>query len=186
MAPDIASRPSPASIAKSELQVVAIRRWLVRVPLKHPIAWASGTRSGVTRLIVELTTAGGIKGYGETICLLDAIPAVLDNVVIPCAVGKSVDQAESIYRVGAGYYHHKGAAVMAICAVEMAMWTVRRWPAASRSIDSGVVRGVIPWRSVPTCWRATATSALPMRRISRSAGIRRSRRSASTNPPTSH
>ena len=75
-------------------------------------------------MIVELTTAGGIKGYGETICLLDAIPAVLDNVVIPCAIGKSVDQAESIYRhvLGAGYYHHKRAAVMAICAVEMAMW----------------------------------------------------------------
>jgi len=78
----------------------------------------------VTRLIVELTTTGGLKGYGETICLLDAIPGVLDNVVIPCAIGKTVDQAESIYRhvLGAGYYHHKRAAVMAICAVEMAMW----------------------------------------------------------------
>ena len=37
---------------------------------------------------------------------------------------KTVDQAESLYRhvLGSGYYHHKRAAVMAICAVEMAMW----------------------------------------------------------------
>lgn len=120
----IAERSPPPLLTRSDLQIARIRRWLVRVPLKHPIAWASGTRSGVTRLIVELTTAAGIQGYGETICLLDAIPAVLDHVVIPCAIGKTVDQAESIYRhvLGAGYYHHKRAAVMAICAVEMAMW----------------------------------------------------------------
>ncbi len=115
---------TPATQSAADLRIASLRRWLVRVPLKHPIAWASGTRSGVTRLVVEITTQGGLKGYGETICLLDAIPAVLDHVVMPCAIGKSVDQTESLYRhvLGAGYYHHKRAAVMAICAVEMAMW----------------------------------------------------------------
>ena len=127
MPPDIASRAShPHRMsAKSELRrsSPSVAGWC---------ACRSSTRSPGRRerdrasrgLIVELTTAGGIKGYGETICLLDAIPAVLDNVVIPCAIGKSVDQAESLYRhvLGAGYYHHKRAAVMAICAVEMAMW----------------------------------------------------------------
>jgi L-rhamnonate dehydratase len=124
MPPHGVPNASLPSLGHDDLRIASIRRWLVRVPLKHPIAWASGTRSGVTRLIVELTTAAGLKGYGETICLLDAIPAVLDNVVIPCAIGKTVDQAESIYRhvLGAGYYHHKRAAVMALCAVEMAMW----------------------------------------------------------------
>src|SRR5450432_3835849 len=97
MRPDLPMIAAPPA-ADCDLRVAAIRRWLVRVPLKHPITWASGTRSGVTRLIVELTTTGGLKGYGETICLLDAIPGVLDNVVIPCAIGKTVDQAESMYR----------------------------------------------------------------------------------------
>jgi L-alanine-DL-glutamate epimerase-like enolase superfamily enzyme len=45
-------------------------------------------------------------------------------VVLPFLVGKRVDQAERLYRhvLGAGYYHHKRAAVMALCAGEMAMW----------------------------------------------------------------
>lgn len=113
-----------AAAPHNDLTIASIRRWLVRVPLKNPIVWGSGTRTGVTRVVVELTTTGGITGYGESICLLDAIPAVLDRIVMPIAIGKSVDQAESLYRhvLGAGYYHHKRAAVMAICAVEMAMW----------------------------------------------------------------
>jgi L-alanine-DL-glutamate epimerase-like enolase superfamily enzyme len=81
-------------------------------------------RSGVTRLVARITTETGATGWGETICLLDAIPAVLDALVIPAALGRTVDQAEALHRhvLGGGYYHHKRAAVMAICAVEMAMW----------------------------------------------------------------
>jgi len=124
LTPDQAPPPRSAAVSQKDLAIVSIRRWLVRVPLKNPIVWGSGTRSGVTRIVVEITTAGGITGYGESICLLDAIPAVLDHVVMPLAIGKSADQAESLYRhvLGAGYYHHKRAAVMALCAVEMAMW----------------------------------------------------------------
>ncbi len=115
------STPAPSA---SDLTIVDIRRWLVRVPVNKPMVWGSGARTGVTRVIVELTTAGGVTGWGESICLLDAIPAVLDRIVMPVAMGKQVDQAESLYRhvLGSGYYHHKRAAVMATCAVEMAMW----------------------------------------------------------------
>ena len=44
--------------------------------------------------------------------------------MIPLAIGHGVDEAERFHRhvLGAGYYHHKRAAVMAMCAVEMAMW----------------------------------------------------------------
>jgi glucarate dehydratase len=108
----------------SDLAIQSIRRWLVRVPVRTPMVWGSGVRTGVTRLVVELTTAGGVVGWGETICLLDAIPPVLDRVVIPLAHGRGVDAVEAFHRhvLGAGYYHHKRAAVMAMCAVEMAMW----------------------------------------------------------------
>lgn len=106
------------------LRIVEARYWMVRMPFRSDMEWASGRRSGTTRLLVRLTTAGGIVGWGETISLLDAIPAVLERVVLPIALTKSVDQAEALHRhvLGAGYYHHKRAAVMAICAVEMAMW----------------------------------------------------------------
>ncbi len=97
---------------------------MVRVPFNSEMVWGSGVRSGVTRLVVRVTTERGVTGWGETICLLDAVPAVLDRVVIPHAIGHGVDEVERFHRhiLGAGYYHHKRAAVMAMCAVEMAMW----------------------------------------------------------------
>ena len=108
----------------SELVIESSRHWLLRIPLNRPMAWASGARTHVTRIVVEVRTRGGVVGYGESICLLDAVPAVLQKVVLPLLKGKRVDQAEAVYRhvLGAGYYHHKRAAVMAICAAEMAMW----------------------------------------------------------------
>jgi glucarate dehydratase len=106
------------------LRIVSTKHWMLRMPFHSDMEWASGRRSGATRLVVRLETANGTVGWGETICLLDAIPAVLERVVLPIALTKTVDQAESLHRhvLGAGYYHHKRAAVMAICAVEMAMW----------------------------------------------------------------
>ena len=111
-------------MAQQDLAITSIRHWLIHIPFTAPILWGSGARSGPTRLVVEITTASGIRGYGETICLLDSIEPVLVNVVMPLALEKTVDQAESLTRhvLGAGYYHHKRAAVMALCAVEMAMW----------------------------------------------------------------
>ncbi len=106
------------------LQIVAARHVMVRVPFRELIEWGSGVRTGATRLLVRIETADGAVGWGETICLLDAIEPVLRNVVLPLALQHRVDEAEALHRhvLGAGYYHHKRAAVMATAAVEMAMW----------------------------------------------------------------
>lgn len=106
------------------LAITATRHWLVYIPFDSPIVWGSGKRAGSTRLIVEVTTASGLKGYGETIALLDFVPVVLEKVVLPLALGRSVADVERLHRhvLGAGYYHHERAVVMALAAVEMAMW----------------------------------------------------------------
>jgi L-rhamnonate dehydratase len=106
------------------LTITATRHWLVYIPFDSPIVWGSGKRAGSTRLIVEVTTAAGLKGYGETIALLDFVPVVLEKVVLPLAIGRSVADVERLHRhvLGAGYYHHERAVVMALAAVEMAMW----------------------------------------------------------------
>ena len=124
MAHSVPPLPPPSPASADDLAIASVDRWLVRMPLNATIVWGSGVRSGVTRLIVRVTTRGGLVGWGETICLLDAIPAVLDHAVIPHAIGHGVDEVERFHRhvLGAGYYHHKRAAVMAMCAVEMAMW----------------------------------------------------------------
>lgn len=109
---------------QNPLSITHVRHWLIYIPFESPIVWGSGKRAGSTRLVAEVTTAGGIKGYGETIALLDFVPTVFEKVVAPLALGRSVADVETLHRhvLGAGYYHHERAAVMALAAVEMAMW----------------------------------------------------------------
>lgn len=106
------------------LKIVAVRHWKVAMPFKEALEWGSGKRPAATRLIVELTLANGVKGYGETICLLEFIEPVLINTIFPIALQHCAQDVERFTRhvFGAGYYHHKRAAVMAMAAVEMAMW----------------------------------------------------------------
>ncbi len=106
------------------LQVVAARHWQVAMPFVTALEWGSGKRPAATRLIVELTLANGTVGYGETICLLEFIEPVLVNTIFPIALAHRASDVERFSRhvFGAGYYHHKRAAVMAMAAVEMAMW----------------------------------------------------------------
>lgn len=97
---------------------------LVRAPFNEAILWGSGRRAGATRLVCRIETESGGYGWGETIALIDAVPAVFDRVVAPLADGYAISDVERLHRhvLGAGYYHHKRAAVMAIAALEMAMW----------------------------------------------------------------
>ncbi|WP_160152202.1 mandelate racemase/muconate lactonizing enzyme family protein [Microbulbifer sp. ALW1] len=106
------------------MKIVDIQRWLIRMPFSEDILWASGRRLGATRIVVRITTDEGTEGWGETICLLDTVRAVFDEVVMPLARGYCVTEVERFTRnvLGAGYYHHKRAAVMACAAMEMAMW----------------------------------------------------------------
>ncbi len=112
---------------RGDLEIASIRHWIVHVPLTSAISWSSGKRSGSTRLICEVETRGGVKGYGETICLLDFVPAVFEGVVAPLGAGLKVTEVERLTRAaeGAGYYHHKRALVFALSALEMAMWDAR-------------------------------------------------------------
>lgn len=106
------------------MKIVAVRHWKVAMPFREALEWGSGKRPAATRLIVELTLANGVKGYGETICLLEFIEPVLVNTIFPIALQHCAQDVERFTRhvFGAGYYHHKRAAVMAMAAVEMAMW----------------------------------------------------------------
>ncbi len=106
------------------LQITNIRHWKIRMPFKEALHWGSGRRPAATRLVVEIELANGIKGYGETICLLEFIEPVLINTIFPLALKYKVHDVERFTRhvFGAGYYHHKRAAVMAMAAIEMAMW----------------------------------------------------------------
>lgn len=104
--------------------ITEVKHWLIRMPFNEEILWASGRRIGTTRLIVRIVTEDGTIGWGESICLIDTVQAVFEKVVAPLAIGYPVSDIERFTRhvLGAGYYHHKRAAVMAMSAMEMAMW----------------------------------------------------------------
>jgi len=108
----------------ADSRISRVDHWLVRMPLSETILWGSGKRSGTTRLIVRIETSDGGIGWGETISLIDTVPAAFSRIVAPVAIGYRVADVERLHRhvLGAGYYHHKRAAVMAIAALEMAMW----------------------------------------------------------------
>ena len=133
------------SIYENTLSKIAhVQHWLIRMPLAETILWGSGKRSGTTRLIVRLETDDGIVGWGETISLIDTVPAVFARIVAPLAVGYPITDVERFHRhvLGAGYYHHKRAAVMAIAAMEMAMWDAL-----------GKRAGLPLWALWGGCWR---------------------------------
>jgi glucarate dehydratase len=106
------------------LHITKVAYWLVRMPFTEDILWGSGRRIGTTRLVCRIETDAGITGWGETISLIANVPAVFADIVAPLAVGYPVADVERLHRhvLGAGFYHHKRAAVMAIAALEMAMW----------------------------------------------------------------
>jgi glucarate dehydratase len=106
------------------VKITKVDHRLIRVPFTEDILWGSGRRIGTTRLLCHIETDAGIVGWGETISLIATVPAVFADIVAPLAIGYPVADVERLHRhvLGAGYYHHKRAAVMAIAALEMAMW----------------------------------------------------------------
>jgi glucarate dehydratase len=106
------------------LRITKVAHWLIRMPFTEEILWGSGRRIGTTRLVCRIETDAGITGWGETISLIANVPAVFEEIVAPLAIGYPVADVERLHRhvLGAGFYHHKRAAVMAIAALEMAMW----------------------------------------------------------------
>lgn len=106
------------------MRITKVDHWLIRMPFTEDILWGSGRRIGTTRLVCRIETDTGIIGWGETISLIANVPAVFADIVARLAIGYPVADVERFHRhvLGAGFYHHKRAAVMAIAALEMAMW----------------------------------------------------------------
>lgn len=106
------------------MKITSVETRLLYVPFAQPQVWASGARPGSTRLLVTLQTDEGLTGYGETICLHEFIQPVLEKTIAPLVIGEDPHNIERVHRKveGAGYYHHKRAAVAALAGVELAMW----------------------------------------------------------------
>jgi L-rhamnonate dehydratase len=111
---------------KAATEIVRIEYQKVFVPFFKAAEWAAGKRPGTTRLIVQVHTADGTVGLGETICLWEFVEPVLARTIIPLALGADAYDIEKLCRKieGAGYYHHIRALVAALAGFEMALWDI--------------------------------------------------------------
>lgn len=111
---------------KAATTIVKIESQMVFVPFHKAAEWAAGKRPGTTRLIVQVHTADGTIGLGETICLWEFVEPVLARTIIPLALGADACDIERLCQKieGAGYYHHIRALVAALAGFEMALWDI--------------------------------------------------------------
>lgn len=111
---------------KSPTTIVRVEHQKVFVPFHQAAEWAAGKRPGTTRLIVQVHTADGAVGVGETICLWEFVEPVLARTIIPLVIGEDACDIERLCKKieGAGYYHHQRAMVAALAGVEMALWDI--------------------------------------------------------------
>jgi glucarate dehydratase len=130
------------------MKITGVESRLLYVPFDQPQVWASGARPGSTRLLVTLQTNEGLTGYGETICLHEFIQPVLERTIAPLVIGEDPHNIERVQRKvdGAGFYHHKRAAVAALAGVELAMWDLIGKSAGKplHQLWGGVFRRLIP------------------------------------------
>jgi glucarate dehydratase len=111
---------------KTATTIVKIEHQMVFVPFHKAAEWAAGKRPGTTRLIVQVHTADGTVGVGETICLWEFVEPVLARTIIPLALGADACDIEWLCNKieGAGLYHHQRAMVAALAGFEMALWDI--------------------------------------------------------------
>ena len=111
---------------KTATTIVKIEHQMVFIPFHKAAEWAAGKRPGTTRLIVQIHTADGTVGIGETICLWEFVQPVLARTIIPLALGEDACDIEKLCKKieGAGYYHHIRALVAALAGFEMALWDI--------------------------------------------------------------
>ena len=79
----------------ANLRIDRIRITPVNVPFHAPIRWPGGANADWTRLIIEMETADGLVGLGET--LGGAVTkALIDTEIVPMFLGENPFDIERI------------------------------------------------------------------------------------------
>lgn len=110
-------------------KITAIDVTPVAIPFAHPERWAFGEHSGLTSLIVELRTDGGIVGLGEVLPAgpgPKALTAAIEELA-PLLIGQDArDVNRNVARMtyAGGWYMFPRTGNLILAGLEMAMWDV--------------------------------------------------------------
>src|SRR6185437_10913896 len=115
----------------SDTIITAVRTTMLRVPWPQT-PWLTGHAFGPMRefLVVDVETRGGISGLGYLFLFgpaMRTIATCLDECVIPRVIGKDASAVEAIWQDlwrATVTYGRAGIAVMAMSALDIALWDV--------------------------------------------------------------
>jgi glucarate dehydratase len=108
------------------MKITDIKATPVFVPMHHPLRWSFGTETGMTRVIVEITTDEGLVGLGESNggaqlaeAVLSARPLVIGLDPLEAA---RVAKRFAVYRITSEQLARAALLKLAGAAIEMACW----------------------------------------------------------------
>ena len=108
------------------MKITDIKATPVLVPMHHPLRWSFGVETGMTRVIVEITTDEGLVGLGESnggAQLAEAVIAARPLVIglDPLEVAR-VAKRFAVYRITSEQLARAALFKLAGAAIEMACW----------------------------------------------------------------
>ena len=109
------------------MRITGLTTTVVAVPFRREERWAFGTRTGLTAVLLELTTDEGVTGIAEaagypTPEVVEAVFRSLEPLVLgedPLRIERLIAKIDAV-----GTWHHVGSSSPAIGAVETACWDV--------------------------------------------------------------
>src|SRR3546814_85314 len=129
-----------SSMADSDLKIVDIEAF----PVSYPLPEGQGVTLGIGRtvkrdaVVVKVTTAGGIVGYGESHHgrSVIAIATLINTTLRHLALGMNADDVVGvwarIYKMQLGSHGMGAATSMAMSGIDQALWDIRGkavgWP----------------------------------------------------------
>ena len=141
------------------MKISGIRLHLVEARLPEPQGNASQFIDRRAALLVEVRSDEGLGGWGETWHSPPAAWTIIETALAPAILGQDPMEYQRLWaamheRLG---YERQGPGLMALSAVDMAIWDLRGRALGSRSAACSAARsapGCRPTRAGPTSGRA--------------------------------
>lgn len=109
------------------MRITEFKTTIVCVPFCKVFPWRLGVTQGITAVLVELFTDGGLVGIGESPCFFppgEATKAILDAAA-PLVLGEDPFDHEQIYRrilAQNGLYYDRVFGGLALSGLDLALW----------------------------------------------------------------
>jgi len=150
----------------TDTTITAVRTTMLRMPWPNS-PWLKGHAFGAKRefLVLDVETRGGITGMGYLLLFrpgMRTIATCLEECVIPRVIGKDASAVEAIWQDlwhATVTYGRAGIAVMAMSALDIALWDVLGKVPSCRCTGSGAIIARVCRHMAAAAFAAAAATA---------------------------